>query len=243
MDQAAGLWSLADMGRFNQVRDLAGPGLIKVSPATHRPGVKMNRLRKATHTPLARRLTRLTIKRRSPRECRKPGSEPVLARAFSHPQGAGVTGPGAQRLLRSALVDALTRSTNGCGVIIARSDLVRLLGTASVDLASRFASVLHVTGTLEEAIEHLESRLPSIAAAESEDQSPVLWLATPGVDADVVHQTLESQFPADLIALFNGPWPYGPTHFIDNDGPRRPPTHDLQLLSRDKAIAKLRAVG
>lgn len=243
MDQTAGLWSLAAMRRFNQIRDLAGPGLIKVSLATHRPGVKMNRLRKATHTPLARRLTGLTIKRRSPHGCRKPVPEPVLARAFSHPQGAGVIGPGAQRLLRSALVDALTRSTNGCDVIIARSDLVRLLGTAAIDLASRFASVLHVTGTLEEAIEHLESRLPSIAATEPEDQSPVLWLATPGVDADVVHQVMDSQLAADLIALFNGPWPYGPTHFIDTDGPRRPPTHDLQLLSRDKAIAKLRAVG
>lgn len=203
----------------------------------------MNRLRNATHAPLVRRLTSITIKRRNVRECRRPVPEPFLARAFSHPQGAGVIGPGAQRLLRSVLVDALTGGTSGCDVVIARTDLERLLGAASVGLSSRFASVLHITGTLEEAIEHLESRPPRTATAGPEEQAPVLWLATPGVDADVVHQSLEGQRATDLITLFNGPWPYGPTHFIDTDGPRRPPDHDLPLLTRDQAIAKLRAFG
>ncbi|TDC91987.1 hypothetical protein [Actinomadura sp. 7K507] len=202
----------------------------------------MNRLRRATHAHLARRLTSLTVQRRNPRRG-KPVPEPVLARAFSHPQGAGVIGPGAQRLLRSVLVDALTARTQRCEVVIARDDLERLLGAASSRLPSRFASVLHVTGTLEDAIEHLESRPRHISATGPEKQFPILWLATPGADADVVHQTLESQPATDLVTLFNGPWPYGPTHFIDTDGPRRPPAHDLHLLTRDQAIVRLRALG
>lgn len=203
----------------------------------------MNRLRKATHSPLARRLTSLTVQRRNARSCGKPASEPILARAFSHPQGAGVIGPGAQRLLRTMLVDGLTGSADRCEVVIARADLERLLGAASSRLPSRFASVLHVPDTLEDAIEHLECRAPGIIAAVPEEQVPVLWLATPGADADVVHQTLESQSAIDLVTLFNGPWPYGPTHFIDTDGPRRPPDRDLHLLTRDQAIAELCALG
>ncbi|MFG2245764.1 hypothetical protein [Spirillospora sp. NPDC048823] len=168
----------------------------------------------------------------------EPSRDPFLARAFSHPMGAGVIGPGAQRLLRTVLVDTLTRSTAHCDVVIVRPDLERLLGAASSRLLSRLTSGLHITDTLEDAIEHLESRPPRIDAAGRVEQSPVLWLATPGADADVVHQTLEAQPPGELIALFNGPWPYGPTHFIDIDGPRRLPD-GLTLLTRDQAITTL----
>lgn len=202
----------------------------------------MNRLRKATHAPLARRLASLTVPRRNAHERGRHGAAFFLACAFSHPLGAGVIGPGAQRLLRTVLVDALTRTTEGCALVIARPDLERLLGTASSPLSSRFASVLHVTDTLEDAIEHLENRPPRITAAGLAELMPSLWLATPGPDADVVHQTLENQPAANLITLFNGPWPYGPTHFIDLDGPRRPPDHRLHMLTRDQAIAKLQAL-
>jgi hypothetical protein len=203
----------------------------------------MNRLRKATHSPLARQLTSLSVQLRNARSCDKPASEPILARPFSHPQGAGVIGPGALRLLRTMLVDGLTGSADRCEVVIARADLERLLGAASSQLPSHFAPVLHVPDTLEDAIEHLECRVPRIIAAVPKKQVPVLWLATPGADADVVQQTLESQSSTDLITLFNGPWPYGPTHFIDTDGPRRLPDRDLHLLTRDQAIAEVCALG
>lgn len=203
----------------------------------------MNRLRKATHTSLGRRLTDLTVQRRDAHGRGKPGHKLFLARAFSHPQGAGVIGPGAQRLLRTVLVDALTHNTEGCGVVIARPDLEGLLGTASFRLSARYASVLHITGTLEDAIEHLESMPPRVTTAGLVEPIPTLWLATPGSDADVVHQTLENQVAADLVTLFMGPWPYGPTHFIEVDGPRRLPDHDLRLLTRDQAIARLHALG
>lgn len=226
------------MRRFDQLRDLAEPCLIK-APHHRSTGVRMIRLRNATHTPLARRLTSLAIQRRTRGTC---CPKPFLARAFSHPQGAGVIGPGAQRLLRTVLVDALTRSTEGSSVVIARPDLERLLGTATSWLLASFTSVLHFTDTLEDTIEHLESRPQSITTAGPMEQRPILWLATPGADSDVVHQTLENQPSTDLITLFHGPWPYGPTHFIDHDGPRRLPDHHLQLLTRDQAVARLQAL-
>ena len=201
----------------------------------------MNRLRQAAHTPLARRLASLTVQRRNVHTRRKPSFEPLLARAFSHPEGAGVIGPGAQRLLRTVLVNALTCGEGGCGVFIARRDLERLFGAASSRLSTRFAPVMHVTDTLEDAIERLESRPPHLTVAGLVSHKPTLWLATPGADADVVHQALENQPATDLVSLFNGPWPYGPTHFIDLDGPRRLPEHDLHLLNRDQAIAELHA--
>lgn len=63
--------------------------------------------------------------------------------------------------------------------------------------------------------------------------------ADPGADADVIHQTLGVRSESSLIGLFTGPWPYGPTHFIDMDGPRQLPTQELKLLSRAQAIAAL----
>ena len=199
----------------------------------------MNRLR----TPLPRRLADLAGQRRSMRPRGAPFRAPSLARAFTHAQGAGVIGPGAQRLLRTVLVDTLTRNNAQCDVIATQPDLERLLGAASSRLPPRFASALHVTDTLEDAIEYLESKPQSSAAAGSAKQKTILWLATPGADADVVHQTLEAQPVADLIALFNGPWPYGPTHYIDIDGPRRLPDHNLTLLTRDQAITRLYALA
>ncbi|MFA1546164.1 hypothetical protein [Actinomadura chokoriensis] len=137
------------------------------------------------------------------------------------------------------LVDTLARGAEGCDVVIARPDVERLFGAASSQLPS-YAAALHITDTLEDAIEHLEDRALRTAAAGLVEQLPVLWLAAPGDDADVVHQTLEGQASTELITLFNGPWPYGPTHFVSTDGPQHPPCHNLELLTRDQAIARLR---
>ncbi|MEU8305940.1 hypothetical protein AB0C84_20505 [Actinomadura sp. NPDC048955] len=140
------------------------------------------------------------------------------------------------------LVATLAREAEGCDVVIARRDLEHLLGAASLQIPLHSAPALHITDTLEDSIEHLESRASAVTAAGIIEQTPVLWLATPGEDADVVHQTLEGQPSTELIALFNGPWPYGPTHFVTTDGPQHPPCHNLDLLTRDRAIARLRTL-
>lgn len=182
---------------------------------------------------------RRLITRRAIARGRRTRPPQPLAQSFMHPGGAGIIGPGAERLLRTVLVDALTNGAERLEVVIALPDLEQLLGDASSLPSSRFASALHVTETLEDAIEHLESRHPRISLAETTRRPATLWLATPGPDADVVHQTLERLPTAGIIALFQGPWPYGPTHLIDTDGPRRLPTRDLNLLSRNQAVARL----
>ena len=123
--------------------------------------------------------------------------EPFLARAFSHPQGAGVIGPGAQRLLRTLLVGTLSHSAKGCNVVTTWNAC-----SAPRPPGWPHASAPSCTSPAppEEAIEHLESRPPRISATGRVEQIPILWLATPGPDADVVHQTLETQ-------ASNGPHP------------------------------------
>jgi hypothetical protein len=195
----------------------------------------MNRLLKAAaHNPLAHRLIASTSRRRATPQHDGPMPTSLLAHAFSYPEGAGVIGPGAKRLLRTILVDALTHDER-VDVIIARPDLDELLGGAPPELP------LTVTETLEDAIEHLESRTLQISAAGIVERPPTLWVGTPGPDADVVHHALKHQPGSDLIGLFDGPWPYGPTHFIDMDGPRQLPTQDLKLLSRAQSISRLHA--
>ncbi|GAA2127244.1 hypothetical protein [Actinomadura napierensis] len=161
-----------------------------------------------------------------------------LARAFAHPEGAGVMGPDARNLLRTVLVDALVDGPERLDVVIARPDLKQLLGNASLP-SERLTPALHMPATLEDTIEHLESRLSPTSLTEARPHRPTLWLATPGPDADVVHQTLTHLPTANLIALFQGPWPYGPTHFIEANGPRHLPTQNLNLLSRNQAAARL----
>ncbi|MFD0692453.1 hypothetical protein [Actinomadura fibrosa] len=203
----------------------------------------MTRLFKTTPASVARRFTNLAVHRRLTHPCNEPDLKPLLARSYGHAQGTGVIGPGAQRLLRTMLVNALTPSTERCDVVVTRFYLERLLGAESARLSPRFAPTLGVTETFEDAIEHLERR-PSYGTTNGRfNQRPVLWLATPGADADVVTQALENRSAIDLIALFNGPWPYGPTQFIDHDGPRRLPEHTMRLLTRDQAVAKLHCLS
>ncbi|QKG20132.1 response regulator receiver/SARP domain-containing protein [Actinomadura verrucosospora] len=166
-----------------------------------------------------------------------------MARAFGHPQGVGLLGPGTDSLLRTLLVDALAdrarpRATE---VILTRAELERLF-PEDIDQfpAEHYDSELHVTATLEDAIERLEDRAASWNTHEAATRPPILWLAAPGEDADVVHDTLCSLDGADIIAIFRGAWPYGPTHLVDADGPRQVP-NQLELLSASEAIGKLTA--
>ncbi|RAY15017.1 hypothetical protein DPM19_09710 [Actinomadura craniellae] len=161
-----------------------------------------------------------------------------LADDYGHPHGAGAIGPGADGLLRAVLVEALTTAPGPVEVLITHHDLEHLFGemTDRVPL-ERFHNSLRVTDTLENAVEHVEER----ANGTERQKTPILWMATPGADADVVHQTLESCPAALLTALFKGPWPYGPTHVIEENGPRPRPHQPVSLLSPRQAVARLHA--
>ncbi|MBA9007252.1 hypothetical protein [Thermomonospora cellulosilytica] len=165
-----------------------------------------------------------------------------LMSAFHHPDGAGVIGPGTDGLLRTALVQALASRTVPTRVITTRPDLERLF-PIKLDsaLLEALAPGLHAAETLEEAIEHLESRsgLPNPGSASTAQSTRTLWLVTPGSDADVVHQTIRRCSGINLTGLFAGPWPYGPTHVIDIDSPRQPLHRPITLLSPEQAITAL----
>ena len=172
-----------------------------------------------------------------------------LAHAFGGPEGTGLIGPGADDLLRAALTEALTLATSATQVITTRPDLDRLFtGAFNQSLIDSFGLRLHAAETLEDAIEHIELQDRIATAIDSDNDSPAespsyTWFATPGPDADVVHATLKHWHGTNIIALMSGAWPYGPTHFIDADGPRRIPDHNLHLLPRDQAIAKLHGIS
>ncbi|WP_198679180.1 hypothetical protein [Thermomonospora amylolytica] len=165
-----------------------------------------------------------------------------LISAFHHPDGTGVIGAGTDGLLRTALVQALTSRTAPTQVITTRPELERLFPIKpDSTLLEALTPALHAAETLEEAIEHLESRsdLPSPGSASTAQSTRTLWLVTPGSDADVVHQTIQRCSGINLTGLFAGPWPYGPTHVIDIDGPRQPLHQPITLLSPEQAIIAL----
>ncbi|MFV2177630.1 hypothetical protein ACFHW2_14455 [Actinomadura sp. LOL_016] len=95
--------------------------------------------------------------------------------------------------------------------------------------------------TLEDAVEYVEARVVEAELRLIPDITPILWMATPAADADVVHQALNSRPAASTTGLFKGPWPYGPTHMIEEDGPRPRPRHPVHLLSPQQALARLHA--
>ncbi|MER6808141.1 hypothetical protein ABT299_02570 [Spirillospora sp. NPDC000708] len=191
----------------------------------------VNLRRLASHP--ARRLGRLLSAGRPAR--------PLMARAFGHPQGVGLLGPGTDGLLRTLFVDAVVDRSRTTEVVLTHTDLERLF-PEDIDqfLVEHYDSGLNVTATLEDAIERLEDRAANWNSHETATRSPILWLAAPGEDADVVHDTLCSLDGADIIAIFRGAWPYGPTHLVDADGPRQVPSQ-LELLSASEAIGKLTA--
>jgi hypothetical protein len=98
---------------------------------------------------------------------------------------------------------------------------------------------------LEDAIEHIESTTRPEAAIDTHDPArapvPIAWFARPGQDADVVHGLLQTRRSPNVVALIDGPWAYGPTHYIEADGPRRLPSRPIELLSAQEATIALRA--
>ncbi|WP_021591205.1 hypothetical protein [Actinomadura welshii] len=169
----------------------------------------------------------------------------LLARAFAHPDGVGFIGPGADALLRGVFTEALASKTDVAQVITTHADLDRLFGEAINKSVTRIhAPRLRIMGSLEEAIEHLEleaetTEMISATSAPLLDVPAVVWLATPGPDADVVQEVLRRWPDNSLIALLAGPWPYGPNHLIEETGPRPLPDGPIPLPSPQEAIKQL----
>lgn len=173
----------------------------------------------------------------------KPG---FPARSFGHPDGVGFIGPGADALLRGVLTEALASKSEVAQVITTRADVGRLFGDAfDESVTDVHASRLRIMDNLEDAIEHLEleaemNQMISATSTLPIDAPAIVWLATPGPDADVVHETLRHWPDSSLIAFMSGPWPYGATHLIEETGPRPLPSSPISLPSREEAITHLR---
>ncbi|MFV2175534.1 hypothetical protein ACFHW2_26035 [Actinomadura sp. LOL_016] len=176
---------------------------------------------------------------------RRNGASEPLARIFAHPQGAGFTGSGADGLLRAILTEALTSKVGVSWVIATRHDLQSLGADVFNDeTLDRYSSRLQVTETLEDSIERLEFEADVIRALDVNDGSAagptVLWFSSPASDADVVNETLVHWPDTNLIAFVADPWPYGPTHLVDADGPKPRPLRPVRLLSPRQAAEELR---
>ncbi|MFD0857344.1 hypothetical protein ACFQ07_34390 [Actinomadura adrarensis] len=164
-----------------------------------------------------------------------------LSADYSHPHGAGVIGAGADGLLRAVLVEALTARPGSIEVLMPQDDLLRLFG----DLAHRVPreqldEVLRVADSLEDTIEYVEEAASAGLGSALKGQQ-ILWIATPRADADVVYRTLQGCSGTAVTGLFNGLWPYGPTHVVEEDGPRPRPQRPVRLVTAPQAIVRLDA--
>lgn len=165
-------------------------------------------------------------------------------------QAAGVIGAGADAYLRAVLVHLLTRAPDTARVVTTGHDLDRLFeGQFDLALRSSYSKQLYVADLLEDTVEHLETkaehqnaRLITANSPERMNTLTTYWFAAPGADTDVVHQTIQRWTGLGLIPLLFGPWPYGPTHQLNDNrrvlGPGRSGT--FQTLSVTEAITALR---
>ncbi|MFF4235950.1 hypothetical protein ACFYYL_08820 [Actinomadura geliboluensis] len=169
----------------------------------------------------------------------------LLARAFGHPDGVGFIGQGADALLRGVLTEALASKSDVEQVITTHADLVRLFGEAfDESVTSVHAPRLRIMESLEDAIEHLEleaemTEMIRPTSTPALDRPVIVWLVTPGPDADVVHEALRHWPDNSLLSLISGPWAYGPTHLIEATGPRPLPSSPIPLPSPREAIKRL----
>ncbi|MFA1551797.1 hypothetical protein [Actinomadura chokoriensis] len=185
------------------------------------------------------------LSRQTPSQINTGSKMDLLARAFGHPDGAGFIGPGADALLRGMFTEALVSKSDVAQVITTRADLYRLFGEAfDESVTSAHATRLCIMESLEDAIEHLEleaemTKMINVANVLPLVLPATIWLTTPGPDSDVVHQALRHWPDSSVLALISGPWPYGPTHLIEETGPRPLPSGPLPLPSPQEAIDQL----
>ncbi|MDL4770692.1 hypothetical protein [Actinomadura xylanilytica] len=125
-------------------------------------------------------------------------------------------------------------------MITTETDLDRLFaGELDHKLIGPLTSRLQTAASLEEAIEHLEHLARTASTHHTAEDPTIIWLAAPGEDADVVHETIRL-WPSDrLTTLLAGPWPYGPTHVVEADGPRPLLRCPINMLSVRQAISVL----
>ncbi|MFG2006186.1 hypothetical protein ACGFNU_44260 [Spirillospora sp. NPDC048911] len=146
---------------------------------------------------------------------------------IARPVHSGIVGAYANEWLRAAFVEALLSDERLPDIVTTHHDLdMMFCGQFGRVLLNHFGERLHVFEALEDAIEHLETRADDIRSGQG--GPTIVWFATPGNDADVVHQTIEYWAGLELIALLRGPWLYGPNR---HPQPSHRPTHRTQLFT------------
>ncbi|GAA2160215.1 hypothetical protein [Actinomadura napierensis] len=195
---------------------------------------------------------RALVERRFAHEHKKPstdseGRDDLLINLFGAPHGAGLIGPGAAGLQRAALIEAFACEDGISQIVIDDANLVRLFGhLIDDDLGEALGDRLYLTDLLENAIEYIESETKRVPASETsapdQETAPIAWFAAPGHDADVVLQLLRTWRMPNVVALISGPWAYGPTHYIEVDGPRKLPHRPMTLPTPAQATEALRGV-
>ncbi|GAA2731546.1 hypothetical protein [Actinocorallia aurantiaca] len=120
-------------------------------------------------------------------------------------------------LLTRLLVDGSERTQ----VVVDRRELGFLFGRRRDDIAwELFAPRLRVCDFLEDAIEYLEGEMAEAEAeptGKSGRKSYTCWFTTPGVDFDVVFQTLQRARNHHFVGLMFGPWPHGSAVYAFGD--------------------------
>lgn len=136
-------------------------------------------------------------------------SHPSAGPFDGHSAAAEATESLRRGLLARLLVDAAQQTR----VIVDRRELGRLLGKRRDDIAWEvFSPRLQVHDFLEDVIEYLEAEMVGAAsrsAGEGAAGARTCWFTTPGVDFDVVLQTLQQVRNRRFLGLLFGAWPHG----------------------------------
>jgi hypothetical protein len=114
---------------------------------------------------------------------------------------------------RALLTHLLVDGSEQIRVVVDRRDLGRLFERRRDDIGWEiFSPRLKVCDFLEDAIEYLEAEMTEVdtrPAEESRESPCTCWFTTPGVDFDVVLQTLQRAQNHHFVGMVFGPWPHG----------------------------------
>lgn len=158
-----------------------------------------------------------------------------------HPETREGTASVRRALLTHLLVDGSERTR----VVVDRRELGRLFERRRDDVAWEvFAPRLRVCDFLEDVIEYLETEMADADArsAGGDGGSPcICWFTTPGVDFDVVLQTLQRARNQHFVGLMFGPWPHGPAVYALEDAmwPRGEVLRGTPAMTEEEAFRAL----
>ncbi|MFD0690953.1 hypothetical protein [Actinomadura fibrosa] len=188
---------------------------------------------------------RVLIQRRLAHGLGRPGTaKDLLCELFGAPQGAGLIGPGADALGRTALTELFTRDPGTAEVVIEKQFFERLFCEAFAEARRAAGTRLRTFQLLEDAVEYIESEtepVPNGGLVPAVRSSAIIWFVAPGQHTDVVHQVLRHRRSPQVTALVWGAWAYGPTHYIGAGGAQELPPRPIELLTAQQAAAELRA--